>query len=546
MKIIILGNGIAGITAARHIRKLSDHDITVVSDESDHFFSRTALMYVFMGHMRFRDIKPYEDWFWEKNRIALIRARVERIDFQEKKLFTTKGETVGYDKLLIATGSKSNKFGWPGQDLDGVHGLYHLQDLEAMECHSAAMGNAQPTTSNQKPITKRAVIVGGGLIGVEMAEMFHSRGIPVTFLVRESDFWNVVLPPEESRMVTRHLREHHIDLRLETELKEILAAPPSPPEGGEKGAPPAPFRKSEEATPSPPPGGLGGAVGAVVTNKGETIPCGFVGLTVGVSPNIDFLKGTALETNRGILVNEFLETNIRDVYAAGDCAEIRQPQPGRKPIEAVWYTGRMMGETVAHNMVAHPDEQNRLPASVETSAGKPSTRLRRNSGGQAVYPPPSKLRRASRLPSTVYRLPYNPGTWFNSAKFFDIEYQVYGDIQPQLPDNQATLYWEHPDGKKSIRINYEVVRPAVGKPLAGKVVGFNLMGVRYRHEVCKKWIAAEAHIEEVLQRLGMANFDPEFSSEHEAELVNIYNGQTGKNLKLKQKRGLEAVLAFLK
>jgi len=446
MKIIILGNGVAGITAARHVRKLSDHEILVISDESEHFFSRTALMYVYMGHMRFRDTKPYEDWFWEKNRIQLLRARVERIDFQEKKLFTQKGEAVAYDKLLLAVGSRSNKFGWPGQDLEGVHGLYHLQDLEAMERHT--------------PGLERAVIVGGGLIGVEMAEMFHSRDIPVTFLVREADFWNGILPPEEARMVGRHLREHHIDLRLGTELKEIL-----PDASGKKCA-------------------------AVVTNKGEKIPCGFVGLTVGVSPNIEFLKNTELETNRGILVNEFLETNIPDVYAAGDCAELRQPQPGRKPIEAVWYTGRMMGETAAHNLVAKR------------------------------------------------QTPYNPGIWFNSAKFFDIEYQIYGDIQAKLPEHQATLYWEHPGGKKSIRLNFE--------KFSGKIVGFNLMGVRYRHEVCERWIRTGAHIEAVLQRLGMANFDPEFSEQHEEDLVKMYNQQTGKDLKMRQKRGLEAVLEFLK
>ena len=67
--IVIIGNGIAGITAARHIRKLSDDQITVISGETDHFFSRTALMYIYMGHMEYRHTKPYEDWFWEKNRL---------------------------------------------------------------------------------------------------------------------------------------------------------------------------------------------------------------------------------------------------------------------------------------------------------------------------------------------------------------------------------------------------------------------------------------------------------------------------------------------
>ncbi len=460
MHIVILGNGISGVTCARHLRKLSDHDITLVSDESDEFFSRTALMYIYMGHMREKDTRPYEPWFWEKNRIQRVRARIEHLDFQNKTLRSTEGKTISYDKLVLALGSQSNKFGWPGQDLDGVHGLYHLQDLAAMERHSEALSKPDYAPRN------RAVIVGGGLIGVEMAEMFHSRSIPVTFLVRERAFWNNILPPEESEMVGRHLLAHHIDLRFETELKEII-----PDASGQKCA-------------------------AVVTSSGETIPCGFVGLTVGVSPNIGFLKNTELETNRGILVDEYLQTNLPEVFAIGDCAELRSPRPDRRAIEAVWYTGRMMGETLAHNLLF----------------GSPGAKTQ--------------------------RVPYDPGIWFNSAKFFEIEYQVYGDIRAQLPENQETIYWEHPEGQKSIRINYAQE--------GGHVTGFNLMGVRYRHEVCEKWIRTETHIETVLQQLGLANFDPEFSKQHEADLIANYNRQTGKNLVLQHKRGLSAVLEFLK
>ncbi|MFN0213879.1 MAG: NAD(P)/FAD-dependent oxidoreductase [Saprospiraceae bacterium] len=462
MHIVILGNGISGVTCARYLRKLSNHDITLVSDESAEFFSRTALMYIYMGQMRLRDTMPYESWFWEKNRIGRVQARIERIDYQGKKLIGNKGENISYDKLVLALGSQSNKFGWPGQDLDGVHGLYHLQDLEAMERHSATLSKTG----------QGAVIVGGGLIGIEMAEMFHSRHIPVTFLVRETGFWNNILPSEESDMVSRHILEHHIDLRLGTELKEIKAD-----KEGLKCA-------------------------AVVTNKGETIPCGFVGLTVGVSPNIKFLKNSTLETNRGVLVNEYLQTNLPEVFAIGDCAELRQPQNGRRSIEAVWYTGRMMGETAAYNLIADAG-----PIDFSGKAG-------------------------------ISRRAYNPGIWFNSAKFFDIEYQVYGDISAQIPANQSTLYWEHPEGKKSIRINFEQA--------SGKVLGFNLMGIRYRHELCEKWIGDGTHIETVLQNLGLANFDPEFSRQYEAEILAIYNRQTGKNLTLQKKRGLGQVLEFLK
>lgn len=444
MHVVILGNGIAGITAARFIRKMSDYQITVISAETDHFFSRTALMYVYMGHMRYEDIKPYEDWFWEKNRIELRRAYVERIDFSDKNIFTRGGQQIRYDKLLLATGSASNKFGWPGQDLEGVRGLYSYPDLEYMEQNSAGL--------------KRAVIVGGGLIGIEMAEMFHSRHIPATFLVREESYWDIVLPPEESAMINRHIREHGIDLRLSTELKEIV-------DDGN------------------------GRAGAVITNHGERIDCGYVGLTAGVHPNIGFLKNTALETDRGILVDENLRTNLPDVYAAGDCVQLRQPPPGRRPIEAVWYVGRMMGETAAYNICGQP-------------------------------------------------VAYQPGIWFNSAKFLDIEYQVYGDVRAKLPEEQASLYWEHPEGKKSIRLIYDRA--------GGHVVGFNLMGVRYRHEVCEKWIKDKAPVEEVLQNLGLANFDPEFFDEYEAEVVQLYNHQSGRNLQLRKRRGLTGVLRFLK
>ena len=143
MHIVILGNGISGITTARHVRKRSDARITVISAETDYFFSRTALMYIYMGHMRLQDTQPYEPWFWKKNRIELKKAFVEKVDFEAKTLLTAAGERIQYDKLVLATGSKSNKFGWPGQELDGVHGLYHLQDVEAMEKHTARMRNAE-------------------------------------------------------------------------------------------------------------------------------------------------------------------------------------------------------------------------------------------------------------------------------------------------------------------------------------------------------------------------------------------------------------------
>src|SRR5690606_33665768 len=131
--IVIIGNGISGVTAARHIRKLSNKKITIISAETEHFFSRTALMYIYMGHMKYEHTKPYEDWFWKKNRIDLKFGFVKTIDTDHNTLYFEDGGTLEYDKLIISTGSKSNKFGWKGQDLNGVLGLYSKQDVDELE-----------------------------------------------------------------------------------------------------------------------------------------------------------------------------------------------------------------------------------------------------------------------------------------------------------------------------------------------------------------------------------------------------------------------------
>jgi hypothetical protein len=125
--------------------------------------------------------------------------------------------------------------------------------------------------------------------------------------------------------------------------------------------------------------------------------------------------------------------------------------------------------------------------------------------------------------------------WFNSAKFFDIEYQVYGNVPPVCPTSLDSLFWQRP--QQSVRIVYDRV--------SKKVQGFQVLGVRYRQEVCEKWIQQGAHVEEVLQNLENARFDPEFSKRHEPEIRQLYTQKTGFTFP-KQERFWQILRGFIK
>ncbi|MBF9220566.1 NAD(P)/FAD-dependent oxidoreductase [Hymenobacter ruricola] len=443
MHLVIVGNGITGVSCALAVRRLRpDARITLVSAESAHHYSRTALMYVYMGHLRLSDIKPYEDWFWDENRLGLVHATATALNTRENRLTLDNGTTLAYDQLLLATGSQSTRYGWPGQHLAGVQSLYGLPDLAAMARDTHAI--------------TRGVVVGGGLIGAELAEMLHSRGIEAVVLVRDARYWASVLPPEEANLVDAQFEANQIQVRYRTELGEIL-------------------------------GDAQGRVRAVRTTAGEEIPCQWVGLATGVAPNLALANTADVETDRGILVDEYLRTSVPNVYAAGDCAQHRRPAAGEVAIEQLWYTGRMQGETVAHTLCGQPT-------------------------------------------------PYRRGVWFNSAKFFNLEYQTYGQAPAQPGAELSSFYWEHPAGRAALRIYFRAASPQA-------VVGFNALGLRLRQAVCEAWIRQRAPVATVLAQLGAANFDPEFFPQHEQAIVAAFNRQfPEQRVVLRQRKGLLARL----
>lgn len=432
-KIVIIGNGISGITCARNVRKMSDDPITIISSETEHFFSRTALMYVYMGHMKYDHIKPYEDFFWKKNRLELVFDLVINVDIHNKQLMMRETSPINFDILVLATGSVTKKYGWPGQDLKGVAGLYSFQDLQQIE--------------SQTKHVKKAIIAGGGLIGVELAEMLHTRKIDTTILVRDKYYWGSVLPQQDARLVGDHIARHGIKILYETELKEII-------------------------------GDKEGKVNSIITTSGQEIICEFVGISTGVSPNVEFLKNSGIKTDKGILVNAYFETNMEGIYAIGDCAQFTEPNAGRKPIEQIWYTGRMHGETLAHNL-----------------CGK--------------------------------RKMYDPGPFFNSAKFFDLEYQTYGNVPGKIPEDDDLFIWKHP--------NKEISLTFLFNKKTKEFKGINCYGTRLRHENFDKWLRDKVSIDHVISNLSVALFDKEFEKNYVGKLIISYNTATKSNLKKSKK-----------
>lgn len=417
MHYVIVGNGVAGMEAALALRRRDDEArISLVSDEHDHFYSRPALMYVLAGQLDLRATEPYDRTLYERLRFERVRARVTHLDPAARRLGLDNGAALTYDRLLLAVGSRGRPAPWPGATGPGVHHFVTLADLAGLD------GDARRG--------QHAAVVGGGLIGVEVAEVLHDRGLHVSFLIREPWYFPVALDEHEATLVAEHMRAQGIDVRLRVGVDEVLR--------GDDGRPRALRMGSEE------------------------LPADVVVAAIGVVPNTGFLQGStlALAGNGAIEVDAGLRTNLPDVWAAGDCANVTWADGSRRP-EQLWYTARDQGRAVAGAML-----------------------------GDDVR--------------------YARGTWYNSAKFFDLEYTTAGWVPVSKSFDGSTLaadpalrtWFQRVPGR------FESQRVIVKDQ---RVVGFNFVGGRWNHEPLLQWIHERRTLGWVLARLGQAQFDEEFT-----------------------------------
>ncbi|MFQ5808853.1 MAG: NAD(P)/FAD-dependent oxidoreductase [Armatimonadota bacterium] len=303
---VIIGNSMAANAAAARIHSLdAESPITLISDEPDLFYSRCGLMYYVMDHCWKRDLYIADREHYRRLNATLVHDKVTGVNAEAHELQLESGGTMAYDKLLIASGTTPYKLGAGNEDADGIQDFFTLADADKM------LAAAQRA--------RRAVVVGGGLIGAEAAEVLHTLKIPTDFLIREDYFFPILCSEAQGRIIERRFEHHGISMHLGRLVDH--------------------FEKDDA-----------GHVRAVVDDAGDRYEADLVMRCIGVGPTIWFLEGSGVETDTGVLVDDRLKNKAPDVWAAGDCAEIQFPGRERATIQKLWYTAQPQGWAAGENM----------------------------------------------------------------------------------------------------------------------------------------------------------------------------------------------------
>ncbi|WP_068785132.1 nitrite reductase large subunit NirB [Paenibacillus phocaensis] len=277
-KLVVIGNGMAGISAVEQILKLTTKfDITVFGSEPHPNYNRIMLSYVLEGSKTMDDIVLNDLNWYQNNGITLhMGTTVERIDADAKEVVAENGLRVPYDKVLIATGSTSFILPIPGSDKEGVVGFRDIADCEQM--------------LQAARTCKKAAVIGGGLLGLEAAKGLVQLGMDVTVVHLMEDLMERQLDPQAAGMLQAELERQGIKFKMGAQTTELL---------GDR------------------------RVSGLRFADGTELEAEFVVMAVGIKPNVAVAKASGLEVNRGIVVNDYLQTSLEGVYSVGECTEHR-------------------------------------------------------------------------------------------------------------------------------------------------------------------------------------------------------------------------------
>ncbi|PLR82911.1 nitrite reductase large subunit [Bacillus canaveralius] len=279
-KLVMIGNGMAGVRTIEEILKIAPDrfEITIFGNEPYPNYNRIQLSTVLQGDTNVEDI-IMNNWSWyEDNQIQLYTGEaITTIDKANKRVISEKGRTVTYDKLIIATGSSSFILPIPGADKQGVTGFRDIRDCEMM--------------INIAETNKKAIVIGGGLLGLEAARGLLNLGMEVDVVHLMPDLMERQLDPIAAAMLKRELENQGMNFLMEKETVEIL--------GNDR-------------------------VTGLRFQDGSEVGADLVVMAVGIKPNTDLAKDSGIYVNRGIVVNDYMETSEANIYAVGECAEHRE------------------------------------------------------------------------------------------------------------------------------------------------------------------------------------------------------------------------------
>ena len=305
MKIVVVGSGTAGSNFALFMRKLDRKaEITIIGKEPTMQYSPCALPHVISGTIeKPEDVIVFPNEFYEKQKIKLmLGTEVKSIDCERKVVVTDKGE-VPYDKLVLAVGSKAFVPPIRGVENEGVFTLKSLDDVRRIKSYIA----------ERKP--KKAVIIGAGLIGLEGAEAFAKLGMEVLVVELMDRLMPTMLDKDTAKLVQAEMEKHGVSFRFNEGVSEIIGSP----------------------------------VEAVKIGD-EEVPADLVLVATGVRANVDLAKKAGLEVNRGIIVNEHLQTSDPDIYAIGDCAEVVDAVTGQRTLSQLGTSAVRMAKVAAEHI----------------------------------------------------------------------------------------------------------------------------------------------------------------------------------------------------
>jgi NAD(P)H-nitrite reductase large subunit len=310
MKYLIIGNSAAGINAADAIR-MNDNkgNIKIISREKFRAYGRPLISYYLSGkvspeNMYYRS----ENYFKSKNIEVLLNVEAENIDLKNKEVATIGGGKIAYDKLLIATGS--------GPFIPHIKGL----DMCKQE-NVFTFLTYEDAIKLKKKITKKSkvIVAGAGFIGLKAAEGLFGQVGSITVVDLADRVMASILDKQSADIVQTHMEQNNINFKLKTSVCEI-------------------YGKNNVST--------------VALSNNEILDCDILVIAVGVRPNIDIANTINLKTKDGIIVNEYMQTSKRDVYAAGDCVESLDLFSGDSKVFALWSSASNQGEVAGFNMAS--------------------------------------------------------------------------------------------------------------------------------------------------------------------------------------------------